>query len=104
MIEELKSEVNKLMPEQNRQHSEKVASLVAAKASKYYMACPRMAGEMVTWVYILLIILVEGGESTTSMDDPAFLPKFKWNEDLRQRLYNILKVDQAITTISNDIA
>lgn len=48
---------------------------------------------------------LEGGEAATSTtDDPAFLPKFKWNEELRQKLYNILKVDQAIITISNDIA
>ncbi|KAI9318712.1 Ubinuclein conserved middle domain-containing protein [Dichotomocladium elegans] len=88
-IAALKAEIDRLMPKQNQQHSGRVAAAMAAA---------KQTQETSTGGSV-------GSNPAHSGEDAASLaPKFKWSEETRRLLYQILKLDQTIIYLSNDIA
>ncbi|KAI9264782.1 Mdm33 family-domain-containing protein [Sporodiniella umbellata] len=85
----LKQVIDKLMPGQQQAHEVKVAALKQAKAVKVAAAAANNHG----------IIDVDALEP-----DEEITPKFKFNDEVRQIVYDIMKADEQSNFISNVIS
>ncbi|KAI8381234.1 Ubinuclein conserved middle domain-containing protein [Radiomyces spectabilis] len=87
----LKSIVDKMMPEQQRQHDEKVSAVQQQKSQSTDQSSQTANS-------------AAPDPAPSTEEDPVLATKFRCNDEVRRIIYEIMKLDSILTILKNEIA